>query len=135
MCIIINLIFYILQKLIKLLHCSFRNSPIHFGEEIEFSFLLVENLTVSPQGLSSILRFPCGEIIENSFLLNENSNSSPRRWEKLWSELCINCKYFRIISSNLKQNNNSNSYWSNMFKNKFTTNGCYINKILVCNGS
>ena len=65
--------------IIKLLRCSFRNSPIHFGEEIEFSFLLVENLTVSQQGFSSILRFPCGEIIENSFLLNENSNSSQRR--------------------------------------------------------
>ena len=81
------------NSVVKLFHCSFRNSPIHFGEKIEFSFLLVENLTVSPQGLSSILRFPCGEIIENLFLLNENSNSSLRRWEKLWSELCINCIY------------------------------------------
>ena len=38
-----------------MLHCSFRNSPIHFGEEIEFSSRRNEFSMTSPQGLTSIL--------------------------------------------------------------------------------
>ena len=73
-----------------------------FSEEIDISFLQVENLTVSPQGLSSILRFPCGEIIENSFRRNENLISSPQEGKMKrinQSEHCIynQYKYFKSI--------------------------------------
>ena len=37
------------------------------GEEVDFSSLRNEFLTVSPEGLGSILRFPCGEITEKWF--------------------------------------------------------------------
>ena len=46
---------------IQLLHCSFRNSPIHFGKEIEFSSRRNEFSMTSPQSLTSILWFSCGE--------------------------------------------------------------------------
>ena len=36
--------------LVKLLHCSFRNSPIHLSEEIEFSSRRNEFSMTSPQG-------------------------------------------------------------------------------------
>ena len=75
------LIFVKYQKIIKQSQSSFRYCYHLLGEEIDFLSLRNEFSTVSPEGLGSILRFPCGEIIKNSFRRNENSISSPQEWE------------------------------------------------------
>ena len=72
-----------LEKIIRIVmikqsQSSFRYCYHLLGEEINFSSLRNEFSTVSPEGLGSILRFPCGEITEKWFRRNENSISSPK---------------------------------------------------------
>ena len=82
-------------QIIKTLLDNFRDCYHLLGEEIDFSSLMNEFSTVSPEGMSNILRFPCGEIIENSFLLNENSISSPQEWEKF--QKLLYCYFIRKL--------------------------------------